>query len=60
MIQRVVLVDFFEKEEWLDKRSITFRFVLVDHSKTLVKEEIEAVRQKAIAALGDLRAELRS
>lgn len=54
-IQGVVLVDFFEKPEWQDKKSITMRFVVYDDQKTMVKEEIDIVYNavaKAVQAVG--------
>lgn len=59
LIVDVSLVDFFEKKEWQDKRSLAFRIMLVHPAKTLEKEEIEAVRLKAISTLEKLGATLR-
>jgi phenylalanyl-tRNA synthetase beta chain len=42
-IVHVILIDFFEKKELLDQRSVTFRFVIEDHEKTLTKEEADAI-----------------
>ena len=50
---------FFEKEEWLNQRSLAFRLWLNHPEKTLEKEEIEAVRQCAIKASEKLGAKLR-
>ncbi len=35
LVTKVKLIDFFEKEEWLDKRSLTFRLWLNNPEKTL-------------------------
>lgn len=42
-ITHVSLVDFFEKPEWQDQRSLTFHFVVQDRHKTLTKQEIDAI-----------------
>jgi phenylalanyl-tRNA synthetase beta subunit len=47
----VSLVDFFEKAEWADKRSLTFRYVMQDPEKTLTKEEADAIEQRVVAKL---------
>ena len=51
LITKVELIDFFEKEEWQDKRSLTFRVWLTDTEKTLEKEEIDAIWKKSIKAV---------
>lgn len=54
-ITAVILVDFFEKAEWTDKRSLTFRYVMQGAAKTLTKEEADAIEQtvlKRLVALG--------
>ncbi|HBS48536.1 TPA: phenylalanine--tRNA ligase subunit beta [Candidatus Dependentiae bacterium] len=48
LVTDVKLIDFFEKSDWLDKKALAFRILLNSSEKTLEKEEIEAVRQKAI------------
>ncbi|MCX5925207.1 MAG: phenylalanine--tRNA ligase subunit beta [Candidatus Dependentiae bacterium] len=50
-IQEVTLIDFFEKKEWLDKRSLTLRFTLCDEEKTMKKEEVDAVVSSITAEL---------
>lgn len=47
----VELIDFFEKEEWTDKRSVTVRVIIQDSDKTLVKEEIDLLYDNVIQAL---------
>lgn len=42
-IVAVSLQDFFEKDEWPDKRAMTFRFTLSDKERTMTKEEADAV-----------------
>lgn len=59
LISSVSLLDFFEKDEWVDVRSLAFRFILTSYTKTLDKEEIDAVRAKAISRLDELGARLR-
>jgi phenylalanyl-tRNA synthetase beta chain len=59
LIRNVSLIDFFEKKEWNDKRSVAFRVLLSNPEKTLEKEEIEGVRVKVIAAIEKLGGTLR-
>lgn len=42
-IVAVELVDFFEKEEWIDQRALTFRYTMSDSAKTLEKKDIDSV-----------------
>lgn len=58
-ITSVVLIDFFEKEEWKDKKSVTMRFVIEDVTKTLTKEEIDAVYSRVHKGLNTLGAIIR-
>ncbi len=60
LVKQVTLIDYFEKEEWTDKRSLTFRILLSSNEKTLEKEEIESVRQQAINTIQSRGAELRA
>jgi phenylalanyl-tRNA synthetase beta chain len=58
-IKQVVLQDFFTKEEWKDKKSLTFRLVLRDTEKTMTKEEADAVCAKVAHVLNRAGAEIR-
>lgn len=60
MVEEVSLLDFFEKEEWLDTRSLTFRVAVRRSDTTITKEEVDAVREKAISVLGAAGITLRS
>lgn len=60
LIKEVVLIDFFEKEEWSDARSVAFRLTLLHTERTLYKDEIEAVREKVIAYITQQGARLRA
>jgi phenylalanyl-tRNA synthetase beta chain len=51
LIEQVSLLDFFEKKEWLDKRSVAFRIILSSPERVLTKDEIESVRMQIIAVL---------
>lgn len=42
-ITKIDVVDFFEKEEWKQQRSITYRFHIYDSTKTLIKEEVDMI-----------------
>jgi phenylalanyl-tRNA synthetase beta chain len=58
-IRTVCLIDSFEKPEWSNKKSLTFRYTAVDHDATLTKEHIELIAQHVSAALRDLGGEIR-
>jgi phenylalanyl-tRNA synthetase beta chain len=60
LIKRVEMVDFFDKEEWADKRSVAFRLWVDNPEKTLLKEEIEDVRQDALKSAEKLGGQIRS
>ncbi len=50
-IFKVEVIDFFQKEEWLDKRSITMRFFARDNEKTLVKADIDHIYNHVLSIL---------
>ncbi len=58
-IVSVQLVDFFEKEEWAEQRSLTLRFVIRDLQKTLVKQEADEVWERVAANLKKVGAVIR-
>lgn len=58
-IRDVRIVDFFEKEEWQNRRSLTMRYMIVDETKTLTKEDIDAVHAHVIKTVQKLGAEVR-
>ena len=60
LVQSVKLIDFFEKADWDDIRSLTFRVWVSDIEKTLERDEIEEIRLAAIKAVETCGAELRS
>lgn len=49
LVYKVELIDFFEKDEWIDQRSLTFRFFMQHQERTLEKEDIDAAWKAAIA-----------
>jgi len=51
LIEHVRLIDFFEKKEWTENRSVAFRLLMSHPERTLTKEEVEAVRSGAIDCL---------
>lgn len=55
----VALLDFFEKDEWPDKRSMTFRFTISDKEKTMTKEEADVIWDKVAATLKQNGASIR-
>jgi phenylalanyl-tRNA synthetase beta chain len=58
-IVSVSLVDFFEKAEWAEQRSLTFRFVIRDPNKTLIKQEADEVWDRVAASLKKVGAVIR-
>lgn len=60
LVYKVELADFFEKEEWKDQRSLTFRFWMSHHERTLEKEDIDAAWNAAIACAQKHGATLRT
>ncbi len=59
LIINVDLIDSFEREEWSDKRSLTFRILLADPEKTIEKVQIDEVWQNAVKTLEKLDIKLR-
>jgi phenylalanyl-tRNA synthetase beta chain len=59
LIKHVSLVDSFQRPEWVDKKSLTFRFKIVDENKTLHKDEIEGVLKQVERAVENFGAEIR-
>lgn len=55
----VSLQDFFEKEEWKTHRSVTFRYCLRDHEKTMTKFESDQIHDTLIAHLAPYGVEVR-
>ncbi|MCF7799516.1 phenylalanine--tRNA ligase subunit beta [Candidatus Babeliales bacterium] len=60
LITSVKLIDFFEKEDWTDVRSLTFRINLNHPEKTLEKEEIDKIWNLAVEKCKKLGAQLRA
>ena len=58
-IFHVELVDFYEKKEWVNERSITMRFYARDPEKTLTKEDIDHVHNHVLISLKELDATIR-
>lgn len=50
-ITEIQLLERFEKSEWENQRSHTFRFVTVDPEKTMTKEDIDDIWDSVIATL---------
>lgn len=49
LVYKVELIDFFEKEEWNNQRSLTFRFWMQHQERTLEKEDIDSAWKAAVA-----------
>lgn len=58
-IQEVELLDFFHKEEWGTKKSLTFRYVAYDDKGTMTKQEIDEIVSKVSQAVQKLGAQIR-
>ena len=58
-IVSVSLVDFFIKDDWFDKRSLTFRVTLQDPEKTMTTEQVEGIWSHVIKTISSMGAEIR-
>ncbi len=59
LIVDVQLIDFFEKPEWKNERSVAFRFTMQDQTKTLTHQEIDHIGLQVNDAVRSLGAEIR-
>jgi len=59
LITDVTLVDFFEKKEWHDQKSFTFRITLLDQSKPLTTEVTDSTINQVIEKLQHIGAQIR-
>jgi phenylalanyl-tRNA synthetase beta chain len=55
----VSLMDFFEKAEWPGQKAMTYRFIISDAERTLLKEEADEVWERVAAMLKNLGAVIR-
>ena len=55
----VSLVDFFIKENWFDKRSLTFRIQLQDQEKTMTTEQVDGIWAHVTQTLTAMGAQIR-
>jgi phenylalanyl-tRNA synthetase beta chain len=55
----VSLVDFFIKDDWFDKRSLTFRIEFQDPEKTMTSEQVDTIWVRVTQTLTSLGAEIR-
>jgi phenylalanyl-tRNA synthetase beta chain len=58
-IVQVELIDFFQKEEWKDQKSITLRYALNDPQKTFTSQEIDELYARIVADLKAVNAIIR-
>ncbi|MFC1854635.1 phenylalanine--tRNA ligase subunit beta [Candidatus Dependentiae bacterium] len=58
-IRSVKLIDFFEKKDWVDKRSLAFHVVCGNDKRSLSKDEVSQIREEAIRAVEKHGAKLR-
>ena len=59
-IFEVAFIDQFQKPEWENQKSLTFRFGLRDSSKSLSKDDIDAGFAAVVNALKVLNIQVRS
>ena len=59
LIKEVYLIDSFEKSEWIDKKSLTFRFKVIDETKTLEKEDIDKIVKSVEKSMERVGAQVR-
>lgn len=60
LIYSVELIDFFEKEEWDNQRSVAFRFWMQHPERTLEKDDIDAAWKNAVSIAENNGATLRT
>ncbi|MBI2353270.1 phenylalanine--tRNA ligase subunit beta [Candidatus Dependentiae bacterium] len=53
------LIDFFEKDDWKNQRSLTFRYTISDTTKTLEKEDIDTIKDLIEKALKEYDIQIR-
>lgn len=58
-IVSVELVDFFQKDEWHDVRSVTMRFYVRHEERTLVNEEVDTIQERVLEGLKTVGATIR-
>ncbi len=58
-IVSAVLIDFFEKPEWVDQRSLTVRLTVQDAHKTLTTQEVDTLIAAVTTMLQSLGAQIR-
>ena len=58
-IYKVELVDSFQKDDWVDKKALTFRYHFVDSEKTLAGEEIAVIQQQVEHTMQKIGAQVR-
>jgi phenylalanyl-tRNA synthetase beta subunit len=58
-IDNVMLVDFFEKDEWKNKRSLTFRYRICDFEHNVTKDVIDAITHRVITTMQNIGAVIR-
>jgi len=59
LIDDVELVDFFEKESWGDKRSLTMRYKICDFTQNVTKDVIDVITEKVQQAIMGLGGQIR-
>ena len=48
-LAEVRLLDSFTKKDWIGKRSLTFRCKILDHQRTMTRDEIDVVYAKVVS-----------
>ena len=58
-IYQVELIDSFQKTDWINQKSLTFRYHFVDQDHTMTSAEIAAVQDQVVAAVQQIGGEVR-
>ena len=58
-IRDVILIDFFSKPEWKDRKAMTFHMDIEDKEKTLTSQEVDTICSHVITQLQGLGATIR-
>ncbi|MCX5923254.1 MAG: phenylalanine--tRNA ligase subunit beta [Candidatus Dependentiae bacterium] len=59
LILSVELVDFFEKDQWPDHRSVTFRYTMSNREKTMTKKDLDEIVESVTKAVKKHDAQIR-
>lgn len=58
-VQQITLMDTFQKDDWGQQRSLTFKCIVQDYEKTLESDDIHAIQARLHKAIENLGATVR-